>query len=249
MQMKPVKFIAVACNVSAAEAVNYQRETGLGMTLFADNLGVLQQRFGFKVSLRNIWQYRILDASGRNAGGDLSEKSIENALARAAPEPKYMDLDVGPKLAPVLHLLEFNQYAAGTRLLGLYRKTANKAGIASANKIQTVIKQEAEVWHAEAQAASDPVAAYDRYSRVANVMPTDSLGKASQEKLKSLASDKSVKAELAARAAFNKVAQAMSIATMAQRPVVAKAFQDIAKKHAGTPTAEKAQTLAEELTR
>jgi hypothetical protein len=250
MQKKPVKFIAVGANMTPADALLYQRSNNLTMPIFADNLGIMQARYGFKISLQNIWQYRIIDADGKLAGYNLEQKDIDAVVDRSQPETKFKSLDVDAKFAPVLDLFEYNQFAVGMKQLTTYKKTAKKTELAAIGKIQDAVKQEASTWVDDAKGAveSDPIRAYDLYSKIAAaVATTEDLAKDAQKSIKTLSTQKAVKAELAARTAYQKVLTAMSGAPASQKAAAAKMLADMAKKHPDTPSAEKAKALADEL--
>jgi len=249
MQGKPVKFIAVAANKSLAEALQYQQQTGLAMTIFPDPLGLMQARYGFRISLQNIWQYRIINGEGRVVANAMSKEAIEAAITSSKAEAKYVESGLDAKVAPVAELLEFGQFAAGGKQLATLRRSNNKSVQQSANKVYDALKKEAAARKSEAAdlAKTDPIAARDLYADIAAALPNDDLGRDAQKALANLANNKSVKAEFAARTAFQKACQSLNNALPAQKPALAKAFQDLAKKHAGTPSAEKALVLAKEL--
>lgn len=244
---KPVKFIAVA-SMNPAQAQRYQRETGLAMPIFADNQGLMQARHGFKISLQNIWQFRIFDGEGKIAATQFDEDSIEKAVRRVIEPTRFLQLEVDASLTPVLQSFEFGQYALGAKQLAPLRKSTSKAVHNSVSQVQAALKKEAETWKkAAAEAGSNTVVAYDLYTRLATVLPNDELGKEAQKALKPLAADKAVKSELAARAVYQKLSQSLSTAPAASKTALSKAFRNLAKNHADTPTAAKALALAEEL--
>ena len=99
-----------------------------------------------------------------------------------------------------------------------------------------------------AETSLDPVKAYDLYAKAAAAFnKTEEPGTAAAAGVKALGEDKAVKSELAARKAFAKVNVAMSKSTVQQKGEVAKFCHDVVKKYPGTPTAEKAKSLAGEL--
>jgi hypothetical protein len=247
MEKQPVKFLAIMPNISADEVMAYQRTTGLVMPVYADNLGMMQKRYGIQISLQNIWQFRVVSPEGKVVAYDASKESLEKVLSGVKPEWKYRSDGYDAKFDPVIDLLEWGQYTQAMKLLGPARK--NKALAESANKLFDAVKKEGEQWKTDADAAveSDPVKSYDLYAKVATVFAGDDLAKAAAEPLKKLSKDKAVVAELNARRAFATFMNSMSKATAAQKPQALKACQDLAKKHAGTPTAEKAEALAKDL--
>lgn len=244
---RPVKFLAVGASDPIGSAVGYGRETGLRMPAFADSLGLMEARYGQKISLQNIYQFRVIGPDGKVVGYDMEKATIERALATAAF--KYDPKDYDPKLKPALDAFEWNQWAAGMKLLTPLRKGANKAVAASADKLFGVLRAEAEGWKAEAQsaAAADPVKAYDLNSKLAAHFPGDPVAKGAPEAKLKLAATKAVAAELAARKAYAAFASGLSNAAPNQKALVAQQAKAFLKKHAGTPTGERVAALAKEL--
>ena len=251
MQGKPVKFMAIGANMTPVEALGYQRSTGMQMTIFADNLGIMQERYGFKISLQNIWQYRIIDATGKIAARGLDEKTISSVIDLAPTEQKFMTMNLDEKFVPVLDLLECGQFPIAMKQITTFKKTAKKNDLLAVNTIQDAVKKEAETWAEDASSAkeSDPIKAHDLYAKIAASLPGDDLGKSATAAMKKLETDKTVKAEIAARTAYQKIAQkvAMLPPSPIAKPNVAHAMADLARKYADTPTAIRAQALVDEL--
>lgn len=246
---KPVKFLAIGANMTSAECAAYQQQTGLAMPIFADSLGLMQKRYGQQISLQNIWQIRILSADGKVAGLNFTKEEVEKALGQVKTEWKYKGETYEAKLDPALDSFEWGLYPQGMKLLAPLRKSTNKALAESAKKLFDAVKKEGEEWKAEADklAEAEPVKAYDLYSKVATVFAGDELGKSVAEPLKKLTATKPVSADLAARKSFAPFAAMTGKATPAQKPAALKFCQDAAKKYSGTPTGDKADSLAAEL--
>jgi hypothetical protein len=232
-----------------AEAADYVAKQGLTMPVFADNLNLMQKRYGFEISLKNIWQYRVVGADGRVVANDMSKEAIDRAIEATKPKWKFRGDSDDPKLVPALDQLEQGQYPAGVKLLTPLRKNSNKMVAEAANKVYDELKAEGEKWKEEAEKAAEdePVKAYDLYSHVTATFPGSDLAKSVADPMKKLAANKTVGAELAARKAFSTVPASLARLTPAQKQLGAKMCQDIAKKHAGTPTGEKAAALAKDL--
>ena len=244
---KPVKFLAVGASDSLASVTEYGRETKLQMPIFADNLGLMEARYGQQISLKNIWQIRVIGPDGKIVGYQMDKATIEAALAKAAW--KYDPKDYDPKLKPALDALECNQWAAGLKPLAPLRRSGNKAVADSANKLYDAAKAEAGGWKAEAEkvAGSEPVRAYDLYAKVALHFPAEGFAKGAGDAKQKLAGDKAVAAELAARKAYAPFAAGAAAAAPNQKPALLQQAQAFAKKHTGTPTAEAVSALAKEL--
>jgi peroxiredoxin len=247
-QGKPVKFLGVAANVPLARAAAFQTQTGLPMPVYADSLGILQKRYGFKISLENIWAMLVIGADGKVKAGDMDTETIDRALKSTDAKFKHNFDDYDKRLRPALDLLEYGHYTAAVKALSPLAKVGGKAQD-GAKKLIAEVKADAQAWKTEADdaAAADPLKAYDLYQKVATTLPTDELGKGSAAAAKKLAADKSVAHEIAARKAFTALGQMMGQVTPAGQGAVLTECKSIMKKYPGTPTAEKVDVLYREL--
>jgi thiol-disulfide isomerase/thioredoxin len=245
MKDKPVKFIAVDPGHGISDANIYQQETKLIMPVYPDPLRVMEGRWGEHISLQNVYQFKVIDAEGKLAA--LSLDQIPAVVAKASW--KYKDKGYNPKLNAAIECFEWNQHAAGMKMLKPLLKDHNKTVADDAQKLLAEIKGEVEQWKADADKMVDdkPVEAYDLYAHVAAVFPADELGKSVEEPIKKLKTNKAVKDEMGARQMFEQVGGVMAKATPQQRAQVAQFCRSIVKKYPGTPTAEKASALADEL--
>jgi hypothetical protein len=207
----------------------------------------MEKRYGQQISLKNIYQIRVVGPDGKVVGMRMAAEDISKIAEKASW--KYRGDDYHAKLLPALDAFEWNQHVRGMKLLMPLRKSKMKEVAESAEKLFAAIKEEGSKWKEEADQAADekPVEAYDLYSRIAAVFPGEELGKSVTAPLKKLAAIKAVKDELAARKAFDQALTASARMTPAQKKQVALTFRGIAKKFMGTPTAEKATAFAQEL--
>ncbi len=244
---KPVKFIAVGASDSLDSVTGYGRETGLKMPIFADNLGLMEARYGQKMSLKNIWQFRVIGPDGTIVGFTMDKATIEKALEKAAW--KYDPKDYDPKLKAALEAFEWNQWDAGMKLLAPLRRSTVKPVAESANKLYDALKTEADGWKLEAEkvAETDPVAAYDLYTKITSFFLTEASFKGALEAKQKLAANKSVVAELTARKAFAVLNTGITTSTPNQKAQVVTQLQTFVKKYSGTPTGDKVAALAKEL--
>jgi peroxiredoxin len=244
---KPVKFIAVGAGDTAADVTGYVRGTKLAMAGFADNLGLMETRYGTHISLQNIWQFRVIGPDGKIVGYTMEPAEIERALSNV--KWKYKDGGYDPKLNNVIDLLEWNQYAKAVPLLKSQMKV--KAVAESAAKLMEAVKAEGKAWldAAEQAKGTDPVKAYDLYTKVSTAFAGDDLGKTADAALKGLKADKAVAAELAARKMYEGLHPAMAKAkpTPAHRASVVQYCMGISKKYPDTPTGKQAAELAKEI--
>ena len=238
-------FFAVAAGDTLADAKQYVGQTRMAMPAFADAMSLMETRYGQQISLSNIHQTRVIDPTGKIVEYRFEEAVIEKALKDA--KWKFKGEGDDKKLDPAVMLLEFGRYADGIQRLKPFLKRKDTAD--AAQTIYDKVKAEVQGWVEEADAckASDPVKAYDLYTKAAAALRGEEPGTAAAAGVKALAGDKAVKSELEARKAFAKINAALSRATAQQKGEVARLCHDIVKKHKGTPTAEKATALAAEL--
>ncbi len=250
MKGKPIKFFAIAANLTATEASAYAQQTGLAMPVYADSLGMMQKRYGMDISLKNIYQYRVVGPNGKIVGYRADEEALNLLVTQTQPKWKYApEKEPSPALGQALDLLEAGQYAPGMKLLAPLRKSANKRTATAAIEIYDVLKKQGEEWKKEAEEAAEkePVQAYDLYSRIAAAFPGDELAKSAAGPLKKLQANKTVKADLTARKAYAKLLSQLSQLGPAQKATAAKLCRTFAKRYKDTPSAQQAESLATEL--
>lgn len=244
---KPVVFIAVGPNDSLADVRGYINGTHLQMITFADTLGVMEARYGFHISLQNIYQFRYIGPDGNviDQGIDMSAERVQKNLANV--KWKYRDSGYDPRLNKAITLLEWNQYKDGIQALRPFMKMASTS--AGAQKLYDAVKAEGKKWLEEADAAkaTDPVKAYELYAKVSAAFTGDDLAKTADAALKQLKSDKAVQDEMAARQLYDALYRVMARAVARNRPEVAAYCNKISAKYPKTPTGQKAAELAKDI--
>ncbi|HSU67174.1 MAG TPA: redoxin domain-containing protein [Tepidisphaeraceae bacterium] len=243
---KPVRFLAIT-PAAMSEARDYATATKLEMPCFADGMGVMQHRYGTNISLKNIWQVRVIGPDGQVIGYEMTSAAIEKAVANV--KWKYKDDGYDPKLAGIVNALEWNQFVPAMTALKPLLKQKNKTGDSARALYEKVKSTEGTQWAADADAAAsdDKVKAVELYSRLAACFPDDALGKHAADATKKLKSDKAVTSELAARQRYAQLAGVMSKATPNQKPAVVNYCTSISQQYPDTPTGKAAGKLAEEL--
>ena len=241
---RPVRFLAIGPHNTLAGVKQYVQETRLAMPVFADNLNVMETLYGQTISLENVRQWRLIGPDGKVVGYEPTEAAIDKALAGV--HWKYKDGGYDPKLNGIVDALEWNQYGPAVKGLHAARKASPRSLAASAEKLYGAVHAEGEGWKSKADelAATDPVAAFDLYAKVANVFAGDDLAKAVADPMKALRSNKAVVDEMAARQQYAQLYSAVPRARFQQREQVAKFCEQIADKYPGSPTATKAQALS-----
>ncbi len=257
---KPYKFFAVGSGTSQ-QTFAYARLIGLKplIPVFADNLGIMQKRYGQKIagqkavhlvvvgpSGSSMEDVTLLQSSGANEYS-YAKNAIPTALEKHTVEPKFNVKDYDPKLEPAVQAFEGNDYVMGMKLLRPL-KGKGKLGKATA-KLYDEVKKEGESWKEQADQAKEdkPVLAYDLYKKVQKVFPETALAKEVGPALKELAKNKALLKELEARKDMAKLDEQLARMPPTQSKYAAEECKKFAKRHPGTPTAEQAKTLAAEL--
>ena len=109
------------------------------------------------------------------------------------------------------------------------------------------VKVEGVKWKEDADKLVDtqPATAYDLYTKIANVFAGDDLAKSVADPLKALKTNKAVTDEMAARQMYAQLFKVVPNARVQQRDQVVKFCSSISTKYPGTPTADKARSLAD----
>jgi hypothetical protein len=251
LKSQPIRFLAVASNVTLPQAKAIQAETGLAVPVFVDSLGLMAARYNFKISNQNIWQVRQIGPTSKIEGLTMDKESLEKLIEAGRAEFKYKPTSYDAKLRPALDLLEIGQVSAGLKLLAPLSKSSNKNLADPAKTLMGEWKTEAEKWKSEADdnTVVDPLKAHDLYQKIATTLPaSEDLAKNAAAAAKKLTTDKAVAAELAARKSYTALIQSMgNVTALTGRPAIAASCKALLKKHPNTPTATKIDDLLKEL--
>jgi peroxiredoxin len=245
---KPIKFIAVAAGDSMQEAKAYVRETHLAMPVFADNLSLMEKRYGETISLKNIYQFRVIGPNGKVEEYRMEPAALDKVLAKV--KWKYKEAGYDERLNGAIEALEWGQYAVGVQRLKPFLKNSKKELADSAKKLYDQVKAEGEEWLAEAEKANqaeNSVEAYDLYGKVASVFAGEDLAKRAADPLKKLGASTAVKDELAARQMYEQLCTGAGRARPQQREQVAGFAASIAQRYPKSPTGQRAASVAKEL--
>jgi hypothetical protein len=245
---KPVRFIADLPRNTLAEAQKYVHETGMKFPAFADNLNIMEARYGQKIGMDDARAYRIIGPDGNLIGHTLTSEELDKDIADLSW--KFKDKGYDAKLNTIVNLLEWNQYQPAVKQLMPLGKNRSTTPLAvSSRKLWQEVESEGEQWKTDADslAASDPVQAYDLYMKVSTVFAGDKLGASVTKALKTLKAQKAVTDELAARAQYDQLYNTIPRATPMQREDAAGYCKSIVTQYPDTPTGKKADVLATDI--
>lgn len=92
-QGKPVQFIAVGAGDSLSEVQAYVNETHLAMPVFADEHSKMEKAYGFRISLNNIYKFRVIGPQGQIVAYDMKPETIEECLANLSSNQETVETD------------------------------------------------------------------------------------------------------------------------------------------------------------
>ncbi|MEZ0266081.1 MAG: redoxin domain-containing protein [Phycisphaerae bacterium] len=244
---KPVVFFGVhAETLSTARFV--AAELGLAMPVFADTLGVMHNRYRAGLSANKTWAVVIIDGAGKLAHAEMTEESITKALEKS--HARFRDRQAfEPKLAPAMDLLEVGEYDRAMKAVAALTYGPDRKTVDSARQFQLMVRAECDVWKAEADrlAATDALAAYDLYARIAACFPNSDLQRTVADPMKKLELRKEVRAELSARAMYAALSAAVSRDERVEKWDAVDYVDQIVRAHPGTPTADKLVAYLDDL--
>jgi len=244
---QPVTFIAIAAGDTADQAKAYLKRTGLEMPVFADKLSLMEKLYGTKISLNNIFQFRVIDASGKIVGYTMDQKTIDAALAGV--KQAYAAQDYHEQLADVVAALNMDKHSIALRELRRYLNSRDEGIKASAEALSTAVLEQAKGWveQADALVETDPLRAGRLYDQASDLFPKEAFGKDARTKLKELMSSPAVKNETAARKMYAKMTRAIEKMEPNQTPELIAYAKKIAEQYPDTPTGNRCADLAAKL--
>jgi peroxiredoxin len=243
---KPIQFFLIAHYSDLAKVQKFVNETKLKMPVYADSLNLMETEWGQQIRMDQARAYRILGPDGNEVAHELTSEDIDKALAGVTWKYKGQGYD-DPKLAKIVDLLDWNQYQPAVKLLRpLVRKDAVTSLAKQASKLYAQVKAEGEQWKTDADslAESDPVQAFDLYTKISQVFPADELGRSVIAPLRKIKSVKAVTDELAARTQFEQLYGTLPRAKPSQREDAKAYCLSIVTQYPNSPTGKRADALA-----
>jgi thiol-disulfide isomerase/thioredoxin len=241
---QPVTFIAIAAGDTADQAKAYLKRTGLVMPIFADKLSLMEKLYGTKISLNNIYQFRVIDAAGNIVGYNMDKQSIDRALAGV--KLPHSAKDYHEELAQVVAALNIDMHSIAMRELRRYLNSKDEAVKASAEALSAAVVEQAKGWveQADALVQTDPIHAGKLYDQASDLFPKEDFGKDARTKLNDLMSSPAVKDETAARKMYAKMISAIDKMKPNQTPELIAYAKKIAEEYPDTPTGKRCAELA-----
>lgn len=241
---KPIAFIAVNSGSDRDEVVRYVRRNEVSWPVIVDLSREFEAAAGLgTVSLKNIWQFASIDASG--AMRKISSSGIEESATKLLEDAKWNvdPTELDPSLQDLWMAVEFGNYAAVSKQLtkaSKNRKPDIKHGaevllawvneqLSSSLSAAKSAQESGELWSAykQFQMVEEQFHGYEMDVKIPSV-------------LKELKADKAVANELAAQKAFNRAERRFSKVGMERALVM---LEGLIEKYPGTEAASVSQEL------
>lgn len=183
--------------MSAVE--KYRRSTGLEFPVLADEDRKTESAYGFTISLRNTYQWRIIDGEGNVVGFSPDDASIAAALSNAKLE--LGGREFSPQVKAIADDVEWGRYPAASAALVKFKRVRDKKIKQDVAFLLGFLEKKAAVELAAAQALESGGKLYKAYRKYEGIVLRFSAGDAAKKARKAaikLRRKREVKKELLA---------------------------------------------------
>lgn len=246
---KPVVFIAVNSLNPKSVAQDYAKSNKFEWPIFVDEMGETQKSLGFKISLQNIYQWRIIDASGAMHTAPFEPKEIAEQLGKylADAKPLFDGIKVPEKLKALARDIEMGQYEPAVSDLAALAAKAPKDLQEAATAMYDKVKPMAEAGLEKARAFETDgkkYLAYVEYGKVAAWFKKTEYEKTAAAALSTLSKDKDVKDDLAAKQMIDQAKALLASPKKSDKESAPAVLAAIQKKYPNTEAAKEAARLS-----
>jgi len=245
---KPVAFIAVNSLNPKSAVQDYAKSNKFEWPIFVDDMGETQKSLGFKISLQNIYQWRIIDAEGRMHNAPFDAKPLADEIAKYLADVKllFAGITIPEKLKTLARDIEFGFYDPAIGDLAALAtkgpKDVQEAAVALYEKVKPLAESGLEKAKAF-EADGKKYLAYVEYAKVAAAFRRTDYDKSASAALAVLAKDKDVKDELAAKQMLDQAKGLMASSKKSDREAAPALLAALQKKFPGSEAAKEAARL------
>jgi hypothetical protein len=243
-----VAFIAINSLNPKKAVEEYAKSNKFEWPIFVDEAGETQKSLGFKISLSNIYQWRIIDANGAMHTAPMEAKEIADAVSGYLPSAKLLfeGLTIPDRLKPVARDIELGLFDPAIADLAAAAQKPSKdqeAAQAMYEKLKPLAESGLERAKAlEAEGKKYP--AYIEYSKVASWFKKTDFEKTAQPALAALKKDKEVQDELAAKQMLEQAKALLASSKKGDKENAPGILAALQKKYPNTEAAKEAAKIA-----
>jgi len=246
---KPVVFIAVNSMNPKSVAQEYAKSTGLDWPIFVDEMGETQKQLKFRISLQNIYQWRIMDPEGKLHIAPFDEKALKDEIKNQMASAKMTleGITVPEKLKSIARDVEWGLFDPAISEIAMLSAKGPKDLQESAQAMYDKLKPIAESGLERAKSLEGEgkkYPAYAEYAKVASWFKKTDYEKAATAAMLVLKKDKDVQEELAAKGLLDQAKALLSSPKKADREGAPGLLAALQKKYPNTEAAKEAATLS-----
>jgi hypothetical protein len=211
-------------------------------------MGETQKSLGFKISLQNIYQWRIIDPNGAMHNAPTEPKPLADEIAKYLADVKltFAGITIPEKLKPIARDIEFGLYDPAVGDLAALVQKGSKDLQEAAAAMYEKVKPMAESGLERAKAYEGDgkkYLAYVEYGKVAAGFKKTDYEKTASAAIALLAKDKEVKDELAAKQMLDQAKALLASNKKAEREAAPGVLAALQKKYPNSEAAKEAAKL------
>jgi thiol-disulfide isomerase/thioredoxin len=248
---QPIAFIGVNSGNPRGTVESYARQVNCNWPIIVDPTREFEKAANVnEISLQNIYQVRLITATGELAPGDARDLGSAAERALAGAKWNVDPANIPASLRGAWQAIEFGDFPAGAALV---RKGLNsgKADVKEgATALNAYVQQELQKLLAEAdkeKEAGNAWPAYKLYQRIGERFSGYDVPPEAAAAKKSLGADPQVQKQLIAQKMLDAIRKAMASTSPNAKRGVATRLKKLAEEAAGTDAAQEAQDLLSQL--
>lgn len=210
--------------------------------MLADTDRKTESAYGFTISLRNIYQWRVIDGAGNVVGYRPDDASIARALSNA----KFA-LDgrkFSPRIRPIANDVEWGRYRDASVTLVKFKRVRNKKIKADVAFLLGFLEKKAAAELSAAQSLDSGGKAYEAFAKYEALMgrfPASDAAKKARKAAMKLKHKKAVRRELVAMKHYEIAAKLLVSPKRSDRVKGRATLRQIVRAFKGTQGAARAQ--------
>jgi thiol-disulfide isomerase/thioredoxin len=245
---KPVVFIAVNSLNPKSVAQEYAKSTGLDWPIFVDEMGETQKQLKFRISLQNIYQWRVMDPEGKLHVAPFEQKALTEEIntRMASAKLTFDGITVPEKLKSIARDIEWGLFDPAISEIATLLAKGPKDLQESAQAMYDKLKPMAEAGLERAKSLEGEgkkYPAYTEYAKVASWFKKTDYEKTATAAMLVLKKDKEVQEELAAKQLLDQAKALLSSPKKADREGAPGILAALQKKYPNTEAAKEAANL------
>jgi thiol-disulfide isomerase/thioredoxin len=248
---EPVLIIAVNSGTPRNRILSYVRRSRINLPIIIDEDRSFETACGVnKISLKNIWQLRIITADGKLTSGKVSQLEVE---AREASESASWNID--PKEIPdILNKawvrVEFGDYSGAAKMIKKNQKSRDMEIKTAAEKLLEYVNDQVNEDLKSANSDLEMENKWNAFKKYTNILKRFKGYEVPEEvgqKIKTLKTDEIIKDELYAQKRFSLAERTYNSRSKSGRKKAMSILRKLVSEHPETEAGQKAEEAIEKI--